>query len=163
MNDYNSETLDETKTLLTNPEKHVLSAFDVADKQAFQDFSEAVIAKFGEVDAIINNAGITLDLISAQQTDWDAFEKVIGINMWGMIYGSRFFLPALKERSEACIANVSSVFGIMGVPKQAAYCTSKFALTGLTKCMGAEFAALGYNIRVNSVHPGGVDTPCSIR
>ena len=156
LTDYNEATLLETKSLLQNPEKHLLSTFDVANLQAFQDFQEGVIAKLGTVDAVINNAGIAADLIPVSKLEWETFRKVVDINMWGMIYGSKLFLNDLLNRPEASIVNISSVFGMIGVANQSPYSTTKFAIRGFTESLRQELEET--NVSVLSVHPGGIRT-----
>ncbi len=156
LTDYKNDILEETKGMLKNPEKHSYHIFDVADKEAFQKFTDEAISHHKMIDVVINNAGIALDTASVQKLEWDAFEKIVGINMWGMIYGSKMFLQHLKSRPEACIVNLSSVFGLIGVAHQAAYSTTKFAIRGFTESLKLELSKT--NVVALSVHPGGIKT-----
>ncbi len=118
--------------------------------------------RWGRLDALVNNAGISI-VTKFEDTDLSEFHKVNSVNVDGPIIGTQILLDLLKEggkarKGGASIVNFSSVGGLRGAAFNAAYCTSKAAIKMLSKCLGAEFAALKYNIRVNSVHPGGIDT-----
>jgi len=128
---------------------------DVADREAFEAFARDVIAEHGEVHAVFNNAGVTL-VDSVENQSYDDFNWLMNINFWGVVYGTRAFLPYLKQVDEAHIVNVSSVFGILAVPLQSAYNSSKFAVRGFTESLKMEMA--GSHIHVSCVHPGGIKT-----
>lgn len=136
---------------------------DVTSADDWSSAAEFVANKYGRLDALVHNAGIS-SVGSIEDTPLSEFHRVNSVNVDSMIIGTQAMLPLLKEggkarRGGASIVNFSSVGGIRGAAFTAAYCTSKAAVKMLSKCMGAEFAALKYNIRVNSVHPGGIDTP----
>ena len=119
--------------------------------------------RYGRLDALVNVAAISI-VGKIEDTPLAEWHRVNAINVDSMIIGVQALLPLLKEggkarRGGASIVNFSSVGGLRGAAFNAAYCTSKAAVAMLSKCMGAEFAALGYNIRCNSVHPGGIETP----
>lgn len=90
------------------------------------------------------------------QIDLDDFHWVMDINFWGMVYGCQAFLPHLLKQKEAWLTNISSIFGIIGVPSQGAYCASKFAIRGYTESLRQEFNRS--KLKVAAVHPGGVKT-----
>lgn len=127
---------------------------NVADEEGVNQFSKQVEADFGRVDVVINNAGITR-MGEFRHTSPEAFKAVIDINFWGVIYGSRAFLPAL-ERTNGSLVNISSVFGIIGVPSQTSYCASKFAVRGFTEALRQEMKDTG--VHIACVHPGGIRT-----
>jgi short-subunit dehydrogenase len=157
LNDFNAERLTEVVTECQKKQVQVFSkAFDVADRKAFYDFSEEVIKHFGAVDLVINNAGVALGKFTALETSYEDYEWIMGINLWGVIYGTKAFLPTLLKREEASIVNISSLFGITGVAFQSAYCTSKFAVRGFTESLRMEL--LDTNVNVHVVHPGGIKT-----
>ena len=135
----------------------VLKAYklDVTDENAWGDFRQAVLADFGVVDGIINNAGIALTG-SASAMSHDDLRRVMDVNFYGMVYGSKAFLDILQARPEAFIANVSSVFGLYGVQDQAAYCASKFAIRGYTESLWEDLKDC--RIHVASIHPGHIGT-----
>jgi NAD(P)-dependent dehydrogenase (short-subunit alcohol dehydrogenase family) len=130
-------------------------AVDVSDRAAMAALPQRVIDFHGAVHILINNAGVTVaDTVLEQSLeDWD---WIVGINLWGVIYGCRAFLPHLLAAEEAHIVNLSSVFGIAGVPMQAAYCTTKFAVLGFSESLQAELR--GTCVGLSVVHPGGVNT-----
>lgn len=135
---------------------------DVTSEADWQAVAALVQDKYGRLDALVNNAGYSI-VTKFEETPLADFHRVNAINVDSIIIGTQVMLPLLKEggkarSSGASVVNFSSVGGLRGAAFNAAYCTSKAAVKMLSKCLGAEFAALGYNIRVNSVHPGGVDT-----
>lgn len=128
---------------------------DVSDANAFNKLALEVINQYGAVDMLFNNAGVTLvDSVSAQSLE--DFHWLMNINFWGVVHGVNAFLPYLKESNEAHIVNVSSLFGLLGLPLQSAYNASKFAVRGYTESLKMEMA--GSNVNVSCVHPGGIKT-----
>lgn len=141
---------------------HVL-AHDVTDPAHWQAVEALVASRYGRLDVLVNLAAISV-VASLEETSLPEFRRVMAINVESVLTGVQTLLPLLKAGGKAraggaSVINFSSVGGIRGAPFNGAYCTSKAAVKMLSKCMGAEFAALGYNIRCNSVHPGGIDTP----
>ena len=131
---------------------HVL---DVSSEPAVRAFAEDVAGRHRRVSLLVNNAGVALhgNFEEISQAD---FEWLMGINFWGTVYGVRHFLPLLRREPQAHIVNVSSIFGLMAYPGQAAYCSSKFAVRGFTEALRHELAETA--VRVSCVHPGGVRT-----
>jgi NADP-dependent 3-hydroxy acid dehydrogenase YdfG len=129
---------------------------DVRDRQGQMTFAAAVSdwapAPLG---AVINNAGVTVSQPAAQAAPEDD-EWVFDVNFWGVVHGTRAFLPILLEQDSGAIVNVSSVFGMIGWPTQSAYCASKFAVRGYTESLRHELRDTG--VRAITVHPGGVAT-----
>ena len=118
---------------------------------------------YGRIDALVNNAGISV-VGKLEETPLAEWHRVNAVNVDSVVIGVQVLLDLLKaggqaRQSGASIINFSSVGGLRGAAFNAVYCTSKAAVKMLTKCIGAEFAALGYNIRANSIHPGGIETP----
>ena len=137
-------------------------AHDVTSEADWQRVAVLVRDSYGRLDALVNTAAISV-VASIEDTPLAEWHRVNAVNVDSIIIGTQLLLPLLKAGGKArpggaSIVNFSSVGGQRGAPFNAAYCTSKGAVTLLTKSMGAEFAALGYNIRVNSLHPGGIDT-----
>ncbi len=128
---------------------------DVADRAAVHRFADEVIAEHGQVDAIVNNAGVSLTE-TFEAMSYEDLEWVLNINLWGVVHGTKAFLPHLLARRSGWIVNLSSVFGIIGVPTQSAYNMAKFAVRGLTESLRQEIGDRG--ISVSSVHPGGIRT-----
>ena len=128
---------------------------DVSKLEQVQRFAAEVLAKHGRVTHLINNAGVglvgTFDQLSIEDIEW-----MMGINFWGVVYGTKVFLPVLLEQESAHLINVSSVFGLIAPPEQTAYCASKFAVRGFTESLRHELAET--NVSVSCVHPGGIKT-----
>jgi NAD(P)-dependent dehydrogenase (short-subunit alcohol dehydrogenase family) len=130
---------------------------DVSDKEQMRQFPQAVIKAHGHAHLLVNNAGVTVSHTVRDMTLED-FEWILGINFWGVVYGCKFFLPWLEKESVAHIVNLSSIFGIIGVPSQSSYCATKFAVRGFTESFRAELEAADSPVHITSVHPGGIDT-----
>lgn len=128
---------------------------DVSDKTQMASFASEVIAAHGEVQILINNAGVTV-YASFEEHSIEDLEWILGVNLWGVIYGCKFFLPHLKAAGEGHIVNLSSVFGIIAPPLQTSYVASKFAVRGFSESLRAELA--DQNVGVTSVHPGAIKT-----
>ncbi|MNR00094.1 putative oxidoreductase SadH [compost metagenome] len=110
---------------------------------------------FGTAHFVINNAGATV-VGTVANTSIEEYEWQLGINLWGVLYGTKAFLPMMLEQREGCIVNISSVFGLLGFPTQSAYNMSKFAVRGLTEALWGELEGSG--VRAVCVHPGGIRT-----
>jgi NAD(P)-dependent dehydrogenase (short-subunit alcohol dehydrogenase family) len=158
INDNNEAALLETVSLAGGAENLFYRAFDVADKTAFYKFSDDVIAHYGRADVVINNAGVAIVKWTASEISIADYEWIIGINLWGMMFGSLAFLPHLRKQKESCLVNISSTFGIHGFPTQAAYCTTKFGIRGFTEALALEERLLKTGVTVTCVHPGGIKT-----
>lgn len=156
ISDVNAEALAETAALLENSNPKVTSHIvNVADEQQMRAFAEDVVQSHGRVTHLINNAGVALGgrvaEVSLEDMHW-----LIDINFWGVVHGTKIFMPYLEKEPAAHIVNFSSIFGIIAPPGQATYCASKFAVRGFTEALRHELA--GTNITVSVVHPGGVST-----
>jgi len=135
---------------------------DVTSADDWEVVRALVADTYGRLDALVNVAAISV-VGKIESTPLAEWHRVNAINVDSVIIGTQALLELLKAGGKhrpggASIVNFSSVGGLRGAAFNAAYCTSKAAVKMLSKCMGAEFAALGYNIRCNSVHPGGIDT-----
>ncbi len=128
---------------------------DVSSRDAVYAFAQEIEAQFGGADIVINNAGIA-QVATVEDLPYEDFELVMNIDFWGMVYGSKAFLPQLRKKGEGHIVNVSSIFGLFSVPTQAAYNSAKFAIRGFTEALRHEMRGSG--IVVSCVHPGGVKT-----
>lgn len=160
ISDVNAEGLDETSQLIKAAapaaapvvSTHVVN---VADVDQMQTFALDVVAQHGRVTHLINNAGVslagTVEEVSIADIQW-----LMNINFWGTVYGVKLFLPVLREQPSAHIVNVSSIFGMIAPPGNAAYVASKFAVRGFTEALRHELAES--NVAVSCVHPGGVAT-----
>ena len=128
---------------------------DLADAAAIAALPEVVAARFGRLDLLVNNAGVALGG-RFEETHLDDFEWVLDVNLRAVVRMCHAFLPMLKARPAAQIVNVSSLFGLIAPPGQAAYCTSKFGVRGFSESLRHEYAGTGLGVSV--VHPGGVAT-----
>jgi hypothetical protein len=130
---------------------------DVTEREAFQIYADQINEHFGKVNQIYNNAGIafTGDVEVSQFKD---IERVMDVDFWGVVNGTKAFLPHLIASGDGHIINVSSLFGLMSMPGQAAYNAAKFAVRGFTESLRQEMALNGHPVKVTSVHPGGIKT-----
>jgi short-subunit dehydrogenase len=130
---------------------------DVGEPEQIEAFAQAAIADHPGLNIVINNAGVALmgqfDEIDQAQMDW-----LMNINFWGVVHGTRAFLPHLKAQREAHIVNLSSIFGIIAPPGQTAYAAAKFAVRGFSEALRHELALAASPVRLSVVHPGGVAT-----
>ncbi|MBL0230454.1 MAG: SDR family oxidoreductase [Moraxellaceae bacterium] len=154
--DVNETNLQKTVEIASAHGVKVYSAaVDVSKREAFGTFADNVARALGNASVIINNAGVALSQ-NVEGMDRKDFEWVLNINFWGVVNGCEAFLPQLRQQKDAHIVNISSIFGIIGVPSQSAYNASKFAVKGFTEALRQELN--GSNIHVTCVHPGGIKT-----
>ena len=130
-------------------------AVDVADAAEMARFRDEVVQAHGRAELLINNAGVAL-AGELEEISLDDMRWLVDINFWGVVHGTKLFLPLLRQQREAHIVNISSIFGIIAVAGQSAYAASKFAVRGFSEAVRHELAGTG--IRVTTVHPGGVRT-----
>ncbi len=159
ISDINSETLSETVKAIEEIGVEVIAkTFDVSQRKEAFAFAAETINRYGGADIVINNAGKALDSIHVSKMDIEDFEYIMGINFWGVVYGTKAFLPYLKRSKEGALVNISSVFGIYGIAGQSAYCTSKFAVRGFTETLRMELYVEAPQLTTICVHPGGIKT-----
>ncbi len=130
---------------------------DVTEREAFELYADAVKAHFGTVNQIYNNAGIAFTG-SVEVSQFKDIERVMDVDYWGVVNGTKVFLPHLIASGDGHIINVSSVFGLLAVPGQAAYNAAKFAVRGFTEALRQEMIVAGHPVKVTCVHPGGIKT-----
>lgn len=135
----------------------VTEVVDVTDVPRLRAVIEGVAGDEVGIDVLMNNAGHSLTG-SFDEVPLEAFRKMIDVHLWGVVEGTHAVLPHLLGKNRGHIVNVSSVFGLIGFPFQAAYCTAKFAIRGFSESLRAELLARGSAVQVSSVHPGGVST-----
>ncbi|HTZ44650.1 MAG TPA: SDR family oxidoreductase, partial [Jatrophihabitans sp.] len=130
---------------------------DVRDRAAMAAYAASVAEEFGAVHAVINNAGVAL---TGQVTDltYADLEWVLDIDFWGVVHGTKEFLPHLIASGDGHLVNISSLFGLMAVPGQSAYNAAKFAVRGFTESLRQEMLVGRVPVRVSCVHPGGIRT-----
>jgi NAD(P)-dependent dehydrogenase (short-subunit alcohol dehydrogenase family) len=130
---------------------------DVADRQAVITHANDVVEQFGTVNLVFNNAGVAL-MATVEDMTWEDFDWLMGINFWGVMHGTKAFLPHLIASGDGHLINVSSVFGFIGVPSQSAYNAAKFGVRGFTEALRQEMLVAGHPVAVSCVHPGGIKT-----
>lgn len=158
LSDINEAGLAETVKLLNGTGVKVTSQkLDVSNKDDVFAWADQVARDHGKVNLIFNNAGVALGS-AIDGGSYEDLEWIMNINFWGVVHGTKAFLPYLKDAGEGHIINTSSVFGLMGVPSQSAYNASKFAVRGFTEALRQELEMQKVNVSATSVHPGGIKT-----
>lgn len=158
ISDIDDDSLQETRAGLPRPEFECKAErVDVSDRHAVAQWAANIGARRGHVDIVINNAGVAMGG-TAEENSIEDVEWLMGINFWGVVYGCKAFLPLLHKSSGGHLVNISSVFGIIGVPTQSAYNAAKFAVRGYTEALRQEQAIAESGLHVCCVHPGGVTT-----
>jgi len=155
--DLNESGLAETAKLAGAASAQLTThTLNVTDRQAVLALPREVSTAHGQVDGLLNVAGIIQPFVKLKDLDFDAIERVFNVNFWGVVNMTKAFLPSLMERPEAAVLNVSSMGGFLPVPGQAAYGASKAAVKLFTEALYSE--NLGTNLAVTIVFPGGVGT-----
>jgi NAD(P)-dependent dehydrogenase (short-subunit alcohol dehydrogenase family) len=160
ISDVNDEGLAETARLVEAEVPSVAvheQHLDVADREAFIAYAEIVAGEFGVVHQIYNNAGIASGK-SILEAKFEVYDKVIGINLFGVIHGTKVFLPHLIASGDGHVTNISSLNGFMAQDELSAYCTTKFGVRGFTETLRIEMLRDKLPVKVTVVHPGGVKT-----
>jgi short-subunit dehydrogenase len=141
----------------TSPRKVSVHTVDVAEPGQIAAFAQSAVAAHPGLNIVINNAGVALmgmfGEVEQAQMEW-----LMNINFWGVVHGTRAFLPHLASRPEAHIVNLSSIFGIISPPGQTAYCAAKFAVRGFSESLRHELQMAKSPVKLSVVHPGGVAT-----
>jgi NAD(P)-dependent dehydrogenase (short-subunit alcohol dehydrogenase family) len=155
--DVDEAGLAETERLIGATDTH-RARVDVSDREAVHAYAEAAAAHFGGVvHQIYNNAGIAFSR-SVEESEYSDYERVLGVNLWGVIHGTKAFLPLLIASGDGHVVNVSSLNGFMAQSESSHYCTSKFAVRGFSESLRADLIAAGHRVGVTVVHPGGIKT-----
>jgi len=177
LSDINPEQLAQTKELLVGYDvKITMTVLDVSDNKAVQAWADDVMSDHGKVNFIFNNAGVAL-YSTVEGSSIDELEWVMDINFWGVVYGTKAFLPLIKNSvkgSESTksgkdskarqftehghIINISSLFGLTAQPSQSAYNSSKFAVRGFTESLRQELNIQRCGVSATCIHPGGIKT-----
>ncbi|HTZ13492.1 MAG TPA: SDR family NAD(P)-dependent oxidoreductase [Mycobacterium sp.] len=130
---------------------------DVTEREAFQIYADQINEHFGKINQIYNNAGIAFTG-DVEITEFKDIERVMDVDFWGVVNGTKAFLPHLIASGDGHVVNVSSLFGLMSMPGQAAYNSAKFAVRGFTEALRQELVLNRDPVKVTSVHPGGIKT-----
>lgn len=133
------------------------ATLDVTDREGVFAYADEVEEYFGAVHLVVNNAGVALAAMATEQTMED-IDRVMDVDWWGVAHGTQAFLPKLVASGDGALVNISSVFGIVGIPGQSAYNAAKFAVRGYTEAIAQEAAMQALPISVHCVHPGGILT-----
>jgi NAD(P)-dependent dehydrogenase (short-subunit alcohol dehydrogenase family) len=137
--------------------KVTTTKLNVADREAMNAWAEQTVRDHGKVNLIFNNAGVALGAFVETVKPSD-FEWIMGINFWGVVWGTQAFLPHIKKAGEGHIINTSSLFGLLSVPTQGTYNASKFAVRGFTEALRQELDMENSGVSATCVHPGGIRT-----
>ncbi|MDQ6696891.1 MAG: SDR family NAD(P)-dependent oxidoreductase [Actinomycetota bacterium] len=130
---------------------------DVTDRDAMHAWADQVVADHGTVNLIFNNAGVALGA-TVDGMSYDDFEWLMDINFWGVVHGTKAFLPHLQAAGEGHVVNLSSVFGLISIPAQSAYNAAKFGVRGFTDALRMELEIADAGVSSTTVHPGGIRT-----
>jgi len=130
---------------------------DVAERAAMMTYADEVVAHFGTVNLVFNNAGIAYSG-DVEVAEFKDIERVMDIDFWGVVNGTKAFLPHLIASGDGHIVNTSSLFGLLAMPSQSAYNAAKFAVRGFTESLRQEMLISKHPVKVTCVHPGGIKT-----
>ncbi|MHD0278425.1 MULTISPECIES: SDR family NAD(P)-dependent oxidoreductase [Rhodococcus] len=130
---------------------------DVTQREAVLDYADAVAVHFGQVNQIYNNAGIAYHG-EFERSEFKDIERIMDVDFWGVVNGTKAFLPHVVASGDGHIVNVSSLFGLLAIPGQSAYNSAKFAVRGFTEALRQEMLVARHPVKVTCVHPGGIKT-----
>jgi NAD(P)-dependent dehydrogenase (short-subunit alcohol dehydrogenase family) len=159
LSDISQAGLDETAALVgqQSPVRVSTTRLDVSDKAAVHAWADKVVAEHGRVNLLFNNAGVAL-AGTLEEIPYEQFEWIMNINFWGVVYGTRAFLPHLRASGEGHIVNLSSISGLVAMATTGHYSCSKYAVRGFTEALRQELEMSGAPVSATSVHPGGIKT-----
>lgn len=159
LSDWEAEGLAETAALIRG--RHGVEPrtdkLDVRDRGAMAAYARAVAEEFGAVNLVVNNAGVGF-FGFFEEMNYEQFERIMDINFWGVINGTKEFLPHLIASGDGHLVNISSVDGLLGIAGQSQYCASKFAVRGFTEALRQEMLIARHKVAVTCVHPGNIKT-----
>lgn len=130
---------------------------DVTQRETVLDYAETVKARFGKINQIYNNAGIAYHG-DVEQSSFKDIERIVDVDFWGVVNGTKAFLPHLQDSRDGHIVNISSLFGLLAMPSQAAYNAAKFAVRGFSEALRMELLISKAPVKMTVVHPGGIKT-----
>lgn len=148
------ETAEQAKALGV---KVTFAKIDVANREDMHAWADQVVQEHGKVNLIFNNAGVALGS-TVDDTLYEDYEWIMGVNLWGVIHGTKAFLPHLKQSGDGHVVNVSSIFGLFAQPTQSGYNMTKFAVRGFTESLRQELDLENCGVSATCVHPGGIKT-----
>ncbi len=159
LSDWDENGLVETARLAGERTHHEVRTekIDVRDREALRSWATSLREELGRVNVVVNNAGVALHG-DFEEVGYDDFAWVMDIDFWGVVQGTTEFLPHLIESGDGHVVNISSLFGLMGMPGQTAYNAAKFAVRGFTEALREEMLIARHPVAVTCVHPGGIKT-----
>ncbi len=158
LSDVDNDGLAETVHRAQALSAHVKSdRLDVAERESVLAYADAVVAHFGKVNQVYNNAGIAYNG-NVEKAEFKDIERIIDVDFWGVVNGTKAFLPHVIASGDGHVVNISSLFGLIAVPGQSAYNAAKFAVRGFTEALRQEMLVAKHPVKVTCVHPGGVKT-----
>ena len=159
LSDWDENGLVETARLAAERTHHEVRTekIDVRDREAVRAWATSLREELGRVNVVVNNAGVALHG-DFEEVGYDDFHWVMDIDFWGVVQGTKEFLPHLIESGDGHVVNISSLFGLMAVPGQSAYNSAKFAVRGFTEALRQEMLVEKAPVKVTCVHPGGIKT-----
>ena len=159
LSDINEKGLEKTVELL-KPYSNIsvtTKKLDVSDREAVKQWAQETVQDHGSVNLIFNNAGVALGS-TVEGATYEDLEWIVGINFWGVVYGTKEFLPFIKQTQDGHIINISSLFGLTAQPTQSGYNATKFAVRGFTESLRQELDIEKSGVSSLCVHPGGIRT-----
>jgi NAD(P)-dependent dehydrogenase (short-subunit alcohol dehydrogenase family) len=159
LSDWDTVGLGETAALVKEATKVEprTDQLDVRDRAAMATYAASVADEFGTVNVLVNNAGVTVHG-NFEAVSYEQFEWVVDVDFWGVVQGTKEFLPHLIASGEGHVVNVSSIFGLHAMPGQSSYNAAKFAVRGFTEALRMEMLIAKHPVSVTCVHPGGIKT-----
>jgi NADP-dependent 3-hydroxy acid dehydrogenase YdfG len=158
ISDWNADALAGTVDLVKAAGAEVRSdVIDVSDRAAMGAWATAVAEQFGAVNVVVNNAGVTVTG-DFEEMEYADFDWIVGVNFYGVINGTKEFLPHLIASGDGALVNISSLFGLVSMPGQTAYNATKYAVRGFTEALREEMLINKHPVSVTCVHPGGIKT-----
>ena len=158
LSDVDAAGLAETERLLTGRARAVTTAVvDVAEEAAVAAWADAVVSDHGRANLVFNNAGVALSG-TVMSLSTDDYRWIMGVNFWGVVHGTKAFLPHLEASGEGHVVNISSVFGLTAQPLMSGYNASKYAVRGFTESLRQDLELTGSRVSATCVHPGGIKT-----
>jgi NAD(P)-dependent dehydrogenase (short-subunit alcohol dehydrogenase family) len=158
LSDWDADALAGTVELVRTQGAEVRGdVVDVSDRAAMTQWAAAVVDRFGRVDVLVNNAGVSMTG-HFEDMSYEEFDWILGVNLYGVVHGTKEFLPHLIASGDGILVNISSLFGLISMPGQSAYNATKYAVRGFTEALREEMLVSGHPVSVTCVHPGGIRT-----
>jgi NADP-dependent 3-hydroxy acid dehydrogenase YdfG len=158
LSDWDADALAGTVDLVKGHGAEVRSdVVDVSDRAAMAQWASDVVGQLGRVDVLVNNAGVSMSG-DFEDMSYEEFDWILGVNLHGVVNGTKEFLPHLIASGDGVLVNISSLFGLISMPGQSAYNATKYAVRGFTEALREEMLINGHPVSVTCVHPGGIKT-----